>query len=1209
MSEMAGERQPELPNQGAAAGEQGVQSSPVPKPRTRTLVKKPPALSDAPQEAHGEVVAAAAKEEIEKDGTQQPAKPRPPPPSLPRASTLDAKQTSGAMVKLEGPINKAAAPAPTSDDVGTIGSSTQAGNTLQSAQKRGQPDKSETPTRAPPKPNPPSRPRPPAPARQLTKEVVEAPLTPGEEGTTSVDTSECAAEIDALYSVPQKPAKKADPAIVVEELKNTQPDVAAVEKAPRQESPKGEDSPKVSSPKKTAPPKPAPPNRAKAPTPTSPLTKTVGETRKEVPTAKEESDAVSDNKASGLKSDMLVVASPPDEQKADLSEDKEVENPASAGSKGSEGSAEQPSKDAQAAVKEPPKKQPPKPKPPPPSRPRLPTLEKKQTGGVRTGSTSSGKKASQLDALKPQAGEREVEDKGGVAALKAEKAGTSAEAAGVEIAEVAPSNPAPLTLEDGEGTTSGDASQCAAEVDALYSVPQKPAKKADPAMVVEELKNTQPDVAAVEKAPCPESPKGEDSPKVSSPKKTAPPKPAPPNRAKPPTPTSPLVKGVGETKQEVPVIKKESEAGSEKKATGTQTDMIMTVLPPEAPTPESREDKSERSPAGVGSEGSVEQPRKNAEATVKEPPKKQPPKPRPPPPSRPRLPTLGKKQEGRVSAEDSSSGKEASQLERAELQAVKQEADDKGGDAALKVEKPGTSAETAAAGPAKDAPSKPEAPKPDVSEDKNVKKSTNAANEDTAAQPGKCEDTSQGTPKKAPPKPPPPSRPRLPMMDKKQEVGVRAEESSISSKDTAVPPDGEEKAEDKTGVATPKEEKRNASAETMTVETPKTDVNSMDDSSKGGQVQDASANQVGTARPGDEMTDRPKDVTSVEKAPCQESPKVEDSPKVSSPKRTVPPKPAPPNRAKAPTPTSSLMKAFVEARQEVSTVTKDGDAGSERKTAEQNSEMNKSTPSTQRDEADVASRSIVEQQPEVSSTSLGGDDKQSGNSAHVEVTPVAQVKKKAPPKPAPPSKPKRPAPARPPMKVAKASEPPKSVPTSDGSSEVASPLSQQEALPTSNAASPPLAMEPENIQKSQPDTAASPSSKKSPPPKPGPPNKPKPPAPAKVEAAPGEQQQQELAQDAGSVDNTTVPLEDTVPTLLASASGVDGEVATRSEPAERNTKTEVDTSSHSTSLTAEDGRTDRGDEEAGEVRDTPCGGTSCCVCGGSVLPQSTASCD
>ena len=1416
-SEMAGEKNPALPHQGAASGDQE-QPSPVPKPRTRTLVKKPPTL-DTPPEAQGEVVAAAAKGE--KEATQQPLKTPPPPPSRPHTSTLDAKQASGSKMKMEDSMSRVDAPTPTSDVVRTTDSSTQTENEpTQATQKQQQGGKSETPVRAPRKPSPPSRTRPPPPVRQATQgPIVEAsPATASGIATKSVATSEDTPDINALYSVPHKPAKKADPAVAVEELKNTQTNVA-MEKAPGEEGPKVENVLKTSSPKKPAPPKPAPPGRPKAPAPATPLVKT----KQEVPTVKEEGDAALERKAAGPQAEVSVTATPA-EQEADLGKSKVEQSPAS------EGSIDQPSKSApEAPVKETPKKPPPKPKPPTPSRPRLPTLEKKQAGSVRD--SSSGKETGQLDATEQQVEKREAEDKSGDAAVKMDKTSASAETSDVEIVQVTPSVPVPITLGDGEAAKVVDSSQGTPDIDALYSVPHKPAKKAESTVAVEELKNTQPDVSTVEMAPGQQGSKVDDSPKASSVKRKAPPKPAPP---KAPTTATPMAKTVVDTKQELTTVKEEGNASSEKKATDVQAEMSVTAAPTEQGADLSK-DKENESPA---SGGSVDQPRKSAaEAPVKETPKKQPPKPKPPPPSRPRLQTLEKKQAGSVRTGDNSNGKETGQLDAAEQQVEKREAEDKSGDAAVKMDKTSTSVETsdveivkvtpseaakvadtsqgtpdldalysvphkpakkaestvaveelkntqpdvstvemapgqqgskvddspkassvkrkappkpappkapttatpmaktvvdtkqelttvkeegnassekkatdvqaemsvtaapteqgadlskdkenespasggsvdqprksAAEAPAKEPlkkpppkpkppPSRPrlptlekkqagnvetgdassaketsqldaaeqhvgdrvggksgdaarnvddggtsaettatgatkgesatsEAPRPDASEDKDVK---TTASEGMVGQSGKLEETSNSSPKKVPPKPPPPSRPRLPTLEKKQEA-VRTEESSISSKDAAVPQNGEKKAENTTRGAT-LEEKESASPGTSTVDPAKTDVSSVlsvvapvDGSGKGGQEQESSSVEGGIASPAEEMRDPPKGGEAVGK---EGGPEMVSASKESSPKTKAPTKPAPPTRSKTPTLTSPLMKAFVEVKQDVSTVNEEGDGGSETKTAEQSSEVNKPTTGTQQGEVEVTNRTD-EQQPEVSRMSLSGGDEQDGTQSPAEVAPDTEAKKKPPPKPGPPGKPKRPAPARPPMKVLKVSEPKKSGPTSDGSdptrdgsSSVTSPHSQQEALPTGNAASPPPAKKPENSQMSAPNPAAGPPSKKSPPPKPGPPNKPKPPAPAKVEVAPAERQQKEPSPDARSSDSITAPQEDTISAPVQSASGVDREVATGSEAAESTKAEEVEASSLSTPHTAEGEETGQGNNEAGEVR-------------------------
>ena len=59
-SEMAGDRGP-VPHYRGAATEDQEQASPVPKPRTRTMVKKPPASSDTPLAGQNEAVVGAGK--------------------------------------------------------------------------------------------------------------------------------------------------------------------------------------------------------------------------------------------------------------------------------------------------------------------------------------------------------------------------------------------------------------------------------------------------------------------------------------------------------------------------------------------------------------------------------------------------------------------------------------------------------------------------------------------------------------------------------------------------------------------------------------------------------------------------------------------------------------------------------------------------------------------------------------------------------------------------------------------------------------------------------------------------------------------------------------------------------------------------------------------------------------------------------------------
>ena len=322
---------------------------------------------------------------------------------------------------------------------------------------------------------------------------------------------------------------------------------------------------------------------------------------------------------------------------------------------------------------------------------------------------------------------------------------------------------------------------------------------------------------------------------------------------------------------------------------------------------------------------------------------------------------------------------------------------------------------------------------------------------------------------------------------------------------------------------------------------------------------------------------RSEDTTAVQ---TEKGPEMEGVPTMSSPQSKAATKPAPPTKA---TPTSPLMKAFAEAMQDAFVVKKEEDAGSEKKAAEQTSEVNEPATGTGRGEVEVAVSSVEEPlQAKMAGMSLGGGDGQGGTITPEEVTPAAQAKKKLPPKPGLPSKPKRPGPARPPMKVAKATEPATSVTTTDSSSVGTSSHSPQETLLTSDTVNLPLATESESSQMSPPEPAAAPLSKKTPPPKPGPPCKPKPPAPAKVEAPPADRQQQEPTVDAGS---PSTPLEDTIPTLLSASSGVDGEVATGSEAVER-ANPEVEVSSPSTPLSTEAERTGQKSESIGEVRHT-----------------------
>ena len=882
-------------------------------------------------------------------------------------------------------------------------------------------------------------------------------------------------DVDALYAVPQKPARKANPIMVGEELTNTPPDVAAVEKTPGQQDAKVENSSKVLSPKRKAPPKPAPPNRVPAATPTSSLVKT----KPEVSTAKEEGDTSTEKKAAGPQGDTLETATPANEVRAAT---KEKENQAS------EGSGDQSIKSAEVPPKELLKKPPPKPKPPPPTRPHLPAPEKKEAGSVRSGDASSAEKTSQLDVVHQQAGKKEARDEGG-AALKVNETSTSAEPSG-EIVKATPSDPTPFTQEP-------------PDVDALYAVPQKPARKANPIMVVEELTNTPPDVAAVEKAPGQQDLKGEGSPKVSSPKRKAPPKPAPP---KAPTLTSPLVKTVGDTKQEVHTVKEgDGKTSLEKKAAGPQGDTLETATPANEVRAATKEKENQ------ASEGSGDQPIKSANASVKESLKKPPPKPKPPPPTRPHLPTPEKKEAGSVKGRGTSSSKQAGQLDVAEGQACIAEGEDENGGAAVKVEEASKSDKTASTARAGGASSEAKALEHEAGEEKDMKKSASAGGEDTVCQPDKHTDANTASPKKVPPKPPPPSRPQIPAMGKKHNV-VNAKDNSISDKDSAVIQDGERRSEDTTAVQTEK------------------------------------------------------------------GPEMEGVPTMSSPQSKAATKPAPPTKA---TPTSPLMKAFTEAMQDAFVAKEEEDAGSEKKAAEQTSEVNEPATGTGRGEVEVAVSSVEEPlQAKMAGMSLGGGDVQGRTITPEEVAPAAQAKKKLPPKPGLPSKPKRPGPARPPMKVAKATEPATSVPTTDSGSVGTSSHSPQETLLTSDTVNLPLATESESSRMSPPEPVAAPLSKKTPPPKPGPPSKPKPLAPAKMEAPPADRQQQEPTVDAGSPSS---PLEGTIPTLLSSSSGVHGEVATGSEAVER-ANPEVEVSSPSTPLSTEAERTGQKSESIGEVR-------------------------
>ena len=307
----------------------------------------------------------------------------------------------------------------------------------------------------------------------------------------------------------------------------------------------------------------------------------------------------------------------------------------------------------------------------------------------------------------------------------------------------------------------------------------------------------------------------------------------------------------------------------------------------------------------------------------------------------------------------------------------------------------------------------------------------------------------------------------------------------------------------------------------------------------------------------------------------------EGVPTVSSPQAKEATKPSPPTKS---TPTSPLMKAFAEAMQDAFVARKDGNAGSEKKAAEQTSEVNEPATGAGQGEVEVAVSSVEEPlQAKMAGMSSGGGDTQGGTTTPEEVTHATQANKKPPPKPGLPSKPKRPGPARPPMKVAKATEPATSVPTTDSSSVGTSSHSPQEALLTSDTASLPLATEPESSRMSPPEPAAAPLSKKTPPPKPGPPSKPKPPAPAKVEAPLADRQQQEPIVDARS---SSTPLEDTIPTLLSSSSEVDREVATGSEAVE-SANTEVEVLSSSTALTTEAERTGQSSESIEEHPQSP----------------------
>ena len=957
---MAGEREPVPPHRGAAAEDQG-QASPVPKPRTKTMVNKPPASSDTPLVGQNEAVVGAGKGEEEKSATQQPAKTRPPPPTRPRASTLDVKRTVGGKVKMEGTVNMADASTHPSGVVGTAEGGVQSENApTHTAQTQEQPANSKTPTRAPVKPSLPSTPRPPPPVRQASQgTAVETSITSGSGGATmSVGGPEDPPDVDALYSVPQKPARKADPIMVLEELKNTPPDVAAVEKTPGQQDTRVENTSKVLSPKRKAPPKPAPPNRVPAATPTSSLMKT----KPEVSTAKEEGDTSTEKKAAVPQADALETATP--------------------------------------------------------------------------------------------------------------------------------------------------ASQDPPDVDALYAVPQKPARKANPIMVVEELTNTPPDVAAVEKAPGQQDLKGEGSPRVSSPKRKAPPKPAPP---KAPTLTSPLVKTVDDTKQEVHTVKEgDGKASLEKKAAVPQANALETATPANE-VRAATEDKENQA-----SEGSGDQSIKSANGPAKESLKKPPPKPKPPPPTRPHLPTPEKKEAGSVRSGDASSAEKTSQLDVVvDRQAGRREARDEGG-AALKVDKTSTSAEPSGEivratpsdptpftqeppdvdalyavpqkparkanpimvgeeltntppdvaavektpgqqdakvensskvpSPKRKAPPKPAPPnrvpaatptsslvktKPEVStakEDSDTSTEKKAAgppadaletatpaNEVRAATEDKENQASEGsgdqliksakTParellKKPPPKPkpPPPTRPHLPTPEKKEAGSVRSGDVSSAEKtsqfdDVVDQPAGKREARDEGGAAL-KVDETSTSAEpsgeivkaTLSDPTPFTqeppDVDALY------AVPQKPARKANPIMVVEELTNTPPDVAAVEKAPGQQDLKGEGSPRVSSPKRKAPPKPAPP---KAPTLTSPLVKTVDDTKQEVHTVKEgDGKASLEKKAAvPQANALETATPANE-------VRAATEDKENQASEGSGDQSIKSANG------PAKESLKKPPPKPKPP---------------------------------------------------------------------------------------------------------------------------------------------------------------------------------------------------------------
>ena len=1031
-----------------------------------------------------------------------------------------------------------------------------------------------------------------------------------------------AADVDAIYAVPKKSSvrKEVEPTVASEELENAPKDVAAVEKTPSQDGHKVEESTKVSSPKRKAPPKPAPPSRAKAPAPVTPLTKAVVDTKQEVPTMKKEGDAGPEKKATGESSNdkeagqllavdgekngdgamnvtVLAEASvketvkvtPPDPTAADVdaiyavpkksSVRKEVE-PTVASEK-----LENAPKDVAAVENAPswdgpkveelakgsPKRKAP-PKPAPPSRVKAPTTTTPLTKvAVETkhDDADSEKKATSFqadmpvtvlppEAPKPEVGEDKVENSAtGSKVEKVEHPSKSSETAVQESPKNQPPKPKPPppsrprlpTLEKKQEPVRVETST------------DKETSQLDAAQLQDGRKETEADGEGA-------ALKAEKTAMAAEVVKDRPSKPGPPNKPKPPMKAKPSLDSDSPETQVAP-SSAQSGLGAEKEE-GRTSDVVDTSSAQPIATGRDDSGGGDNAPPVTSASTvtvSKEEPVPKVKESVKVSSPKTKPPPKPAPPSRPKAPAP------------------TTSLMKAVVE-TKQEVP-------LAKEEVSASLERTADAPEVEAPVTvlpPEAPEPNLSEGMVVQTSASVGKEETVNQPSKGDNASQGTPRKVPSKPPPPSRPRLPTLERKQATAVKAEESSVRDKDATAPQDEEKVAKDQTVHATPKEEKGGASAETA--EVPKTDASSVHpvtslvgDSNKGLQQQGTSVEvSAEETKLRDETAALPKGVETVEE-PGQESPKVEGPPNVSSPKRKAPSKPAPPSRAKSPA-TTPLMKAFVETRQKVPTEKDKSGTGSEKETPEPSSEAG---PASTLDEADVPNTSAAER-PEALDTSMGGEE-QGETHADVKVLPEAQMKKKAPPKPGPPSKPKPPAPARLLMKSAETSEPSKDVPASVGSSEVTSssgPGQQQEPLPTSDAANPSLASEPEVIHTSPLDTVTSPSSKK-PPPKPGPPNRPKPPSLTEVKAISGEEQKQEPAQDTptetvkGSTDAVLVPKEDTVPTVSQTGSSVEGEVTSTSEPAEMSTKTEVEASSPSSPLTTEGGRPDKESDTAEEV--------------------------